>query len=64
MSRPIYQIGDRLHGTELTVRGIAVLKNGKIRYFRQLADETFVFEETEVGDINVLAEYIKRDLSQ
>ena len=48
MNKPKYEIGDRLPKTNIFIRGIVNLSNGKQRYFLQAGDNTFVFEADEI----------------
>ncbi len=57
MNKPKYQIGDRLLGTNIFIRGIAEISNGKQRYFLQAADNTFVFEAEEIDNLLTKAKY-------
>lgn len=57
MNKPKYQIGDRLLDTNIFIRGIATLSNGKERYFLQASDNTFVFEASEIDNLITLAKY-------
>ena len=52
-----YQIGDRLPDSNIYIRGIANLSNGKQRYFLQAGDATFIFEADEIENLLTLAEY-------
>ena len=57
MTKPKYQIGDCLSETNIFIRGIANLSNGKQRYFLQAGDNTFVFEADEIENLITLAKY-------
>ncbi len=57
MNKPKYQTGDRLSETNIFIRGIANLSNGKQRYFLQAGDNTFVFEADEIENLITLAKY-------
>ena len=48
MTKPKYQIGDRLPGTEIYIRGVATLSTGKHRYFLQIKDNTLIFDAEEL----------------
>ena len=56
MTKPKYEIGDRLTDINLTVCGYLKLSNGEYRYYLQIAqsDNTLVLNER---DIEFLAEY-------
>ena len=60
MVEPRYEIGDRLPGTEIYIRGLAIISDGSTRYFLQAGDNTFVFEAPDVEHLEVLAQYIKK----
>lgn len=60
MNEPTYQIGDRLPGTNIYIRGRTTVSNGSTRYFLQAGDNTFVFEEEEVGHLEILAQYVRK----
>ncbi|NJL51184.1 MAG: hypothetical protein HC930_01315 [Hydrococcus sp. SU_1_0] len=38
MSKSKYEIGDRIPGTNLVVRGKMILANGSVRYFLQIGE--------------------------
>lgn len=58
MNKSKYEIGDRLPETNIFIRGIANLSNGKQRYFLQAGDNTFVFESSEIENLMTLAKYL------
>lgn len=53
MSKPKYQIGDRIPESELVVRGIAPQKCGEYIYFVQIisSDNLFVGTENDLDDV-------------
>lgn len=50
MTKPKYEIGDRIPGSPFIVRGLVNLKSGGCRYFIQIldSDNTFVGTEEEI----------------
>ena len=60
MTSPKYEIGDRLPGTEIYIRGRTTVSNGSTRYFLQAGDYTFVFESQDLEEIVVMAQYLKQ----
>lgn len=59
MNEPTYQIGDRLPGTDIYIRGRTTVSNGSTRYFLQAGDNTFVFEAADVEHLETLAKYVR-----
>jgi hypothetical protein len=50
MNEPKYQIGDRIKGTNLTVRGKMTTANGRERYFVQIgeSDNSLVLSDDDI----------------
>ncbi|NJR47594.1 MAG: hypothetical protein HC775_18675 [Hyellaceae cyanobacterium CSU_1_1] len=50
MSKPKYEIGDRIEGTNLIVRGKMMLANGSERYFLQIdkSDNSLVLNDDDI----------------
>jgi len=48
MNKPKYEIGDRLEGTNIYIRGVAQLSSGSCRYFIQVCDNTMVFDDEAI----------------
>jgi|GEM_PF-6841523 len=61
--KPKYQIGDRLPNSNIYVRGIAQLSNGKYRYFLQIFDNTLVLEAKYLNDPDYFAKIMKLELN-
>ena len=58
MSKPKYQIGDRLPGTEIYIRGVATLSTGEHRYFLQIEDDTLIFEAEDLEMAEMLGQLL------
>ena len=58
MTKPKYQIGDRLSDGCLVVRGLAPLTSGEYLYFLQIvgSDNTFVGMESDIADVIAMVE--------
>ena len=61
MNKPKYKIGDRLLNSNIYIRGIARLSNGKHRYFLQIFDNTLVFEDDDLDDIDYFAQLMNKE---
>ncbi len=50
MNKPKYEIGDRIRGSNLIVRGVIPLSDGNCRYFLQIdiSDNSIVINEDDL----------------
>ena len=63
MTKPKYQIGDRLPNSNLYVRGVAQLSNGDCRYFLQIFDNTLVVEAKHLDNPNYFAKLMNLEFN-